>query len=88
MKYELESRTSKVGERGQVTIPKPFRIRYGVKPGQDVVFEEREDGLLIKKVERDDPLRALLGRVRRRMDVDRYIEQARGPGWCKDLDEA
>ena len=88
MKYESISKTSRVGERGQVTIPKAFRTRYGIKAGQDVLFEEHDDGMLIRKVPReDDPLRALLGRVRRKMDVDRYLDQTRGPGWTADLDQ-
>ncbi len=86
MKYELRRRISRVGERGQVTIPKSLRGRYGIKPGQEVMFEEHEDGLLISKVARDDPLRALFGRVRRELDVDRYLEQARGPSWNAELD--
>lgn len=86
MKYEYQRKTSKVGERGQVTIPKVLRTRYGVKPGHEVVFEEHEDGLLIRKAPRDDPLRALLGRVHAKMDVDKYLEQARGPRWRAELD--
>jgi len=86
MKYELQHKTSKVGERGQVTIPKDLRTRYGVRPGQDVVFEAREEGVLIKKSVRGDPLRSLLGRVKKKLDVDRYLEQTRGPGWNDTLD--
>ena len=87
MKYESISKTSRVGERGQVTIPKAFRTRYGVRAGQDVLFEEHEEGMLIRKMPNEGPLRALLGLVRRKMDVDRYLEQTRGPGWTADLDE-
>ncbi len=86
MKYEKKVRKSKVGERGQVTIPKVFRARYGVRPGQEVVFEETADGLLLRKVPREDPLRALLGRIREAVDVDEYLEQTRGPGWHGELD--
>jgi AbrB family looped-hinge helix DNA binding protein len=87
MKYEYESRTSKVGERGQVTIPKKLRTRYGVKPGSEVEFEERKDGLLIKKVVREDPLHELVGMIQNDVDVDRYLEQTRGPAWDRELDE-
>jgi AbrB family looped-hinge helix DNA binding protein len=87
MKYEYSNRKSRVGERGQVTIPKELRKRYGVKPGNEVVFEERKDGLLIKKVVREDPLRELVGRIRDDVDVDRHLEQTRGPGWNSELDE-
>ncbi len=37
-----------VGERGQVTIPKKLRDRFGIKSKSPVVFELREDGIMIK----------------------------------------
>ena len=37
-----------VGERGQVTIPKKLRDRFGIKARSPVVFELREDGIMIK----------------------------------------
>ena len=37
-----------VGERGQVTIPKKLRDRFGIKSKSCVVFELREDGIMIK----------------------------------------
>jgi len=37
-----------VGERGQVTIPKKLRERFGIKSKSPVVFELREDGIMIK----------------------------------------
>ncbi len=87
MKYEKKVRTSKVGERGQVTIPQALRTRYGVLPGAEVAFEETKDGLLLRKVPRGDPLRALVGLVREPLDVDEYLSRARGAGWSRELDE-
>ena len=37
-----------VGERGQVTIPKKLRDRFGIKSKSPVVFELREDGIMIR----------------------------------------
>ena len=37
-----------VGEKGQVTIPKKLRDRFGIKSKSPVVFELREDGIMIK----------------------------------------
>jgi AbrB family looped-hinge helix DNA binding protein len=37
-----------VGERGQVTIPKKLRDRFGIKSKSPVVFELREEGIMIK----------------------------------------
>lgn len=38
----------KVGERGQVTIPKDLRERWGIEGGDEVVFVEVEDEIRIK----------------------------------------
>jgi len=38
----------KVTQKGQVTIPKRFRDRFLLKTNSKVVFEEKEDGILIK----------------------------------------
>ncbi len=40
--------TTIVGERGQVTIPKKLRERFGIKAKSPVVFELKEDGIMIK----------------------------------------
>lgn len=37
-----------IGERGQVTIPKRWREKLGMKPKSPVVLELREDGIFIK----------------------------------------
>lgn len=81
MKYDRkDKKAARVGERGQVTIPQELRRRYGISPGQEVVFEEHEDGLILRRRVSEEPLRALFGRVREDVDVDRYLEESRGPG--------
>jgi AbrB family looped-hinge helix DNA binding protein len=40
---------SRVTEKGQVTIPKEIRERLGIRPGDEVTFEETEEGYLIRK---------------------------------------
>lgn len=37
-----------VGEKGQVVIPKDIREHIGIKPGTQVVFDVRDDGVVIK----------------------------------------
>lgn len=39
----------KIGERGQVTIPKRLRQRLGLEPGGDVDFEARDGVLILRK---------------------------------------
>jgi antitoxin PrlF len=38
-----------VTTKGQVTIPKPVRQAMGIKPGDEVVFEETDEGYVIQK---------------------------------------
>jgi|GEM_PF-611133 AbrB family looped-hinge helix DNA binding protein len=37
-----------VGKKGQVTIPKDIRDKYGLKKGEKVIFEERGDEIIMK----------------------------------------
>lgn len=37
-----------VGERGQITIPKEIRKKFGIKPRSTVILEVRDEGLLIR----------------------------------------
>lgn len=39
--------THKIGQKGQVVIPKPMRDELGLKPGTDVEFEVTDRGVLI-----------------------------------------
>ena len=39
-----------VTEKGQATIPLPIRNKLGLKPGQKVIFEEKGQEVVIKKV--------------------------------------
>ena len=41
----------KIGERGQVTIPKDIREKYGLLPRTEVDFVPQETGILIQMTE-------------------------------------
>ena len=40
-------KASVIQENGQITLPKEFRKRFGLKKGDIVVFKETNEGLLI-----------------------------------------
>jgi len=77
---------SRVGERGQVTIPKKMRDRLGIRSGEEVEFEEHEDFLVMRKSAASDVMEELRGLVARRGAVDDYLVEFRGPAWNSELD--
>lgn len=68
---------AKVGERGQVTIPKAFRRSLGIGPGTKLVFEVKRGELLARKAVDEDPLDALVG-LGGRGSSDAFLRRARG----------
>ena len=74
----------KVSQRGQVTIPKHLRDRYGMNHNVEVEISPTEEGLLIRKrttAEHPvDRVYGILGKdaLGKGVSVDDYIEEIRG----------
>lgn len=43
------SETTRVTEKGQATIPKELREKYGIESGDEVVWEETDAGIVLRK---------------------------------------
>jgi len=43
------SKSTRVTEKGQTTIPKPLREKYGLDPGDEVVWIDTDEGIVVKK---------------------------------------
>jgi AbrB family looped-hinge helix DNA binding protein len=73
----------KVGERGQVTIPKELREKFGLKPETEVEFQIVNNSILLRKKPRKLNLRRWKGRCREGFGelgcrgVDEFIEEVR-----------
>jgi AbrB family looped-hinge helix DNA binding protein len=76
---------SVIGERGQVTIPKPLRRSLGLRPGEEVEFQEVQGKIVLSKAGRVDPWDAVVG-ILAPMDVDVALAAMRGPAWTAALD--
>jgi len=43
------SRSTRITEKGQTTIPKTLREKYDIKPGDEVIWMDTDDGIVVKK---------------------------------------
>ncbi len=70
----------RIGERGQVTIPKMIRDQLGLYQGVEVQATATEYGLLIQKsAAYGHPVDRIAGALDGLdLDVDQYIEEIRG----------
>jgi bifunctional DNA-binding transcriptional regulator/antitoxin component of YhaV-PrlF toxin-antitoxin module len=72
----------RIGERGQVTIPKRLREEYGLTQDVEVDFVALPDGIkIVKRVDRDERFARARGLLKGRAlneNVDEYIEEIRG----------
>ncbi|MFQ3476107.1 AbrB/MazE/SpoVT family DNA-binding domain-containing protein [Halonotius sp. F2-221B] len=43
------SESTRVTDKGQATIPKTLREKYDLEPGDEVVWVDTDDGIVVKK---------------------------------------
>jgi bifunctional DNA-binding transcriptional regulator/antitoxin component of YhaV-PrlF toxin-antitoxin module len=69
----------KISDRGQITIPKTFRNRFGFNINVEVEFVPTDEGLLIqKRTRKKHPVDSVLGILNRPASTDQYLEEVRG----------
>ena len=67
-----------VGERGQVTIPKAIRERFGLSKGTKLEFETTPEGITIRRRRTDrDPVWRVFGKLNKGVDTDQFIRELR-----------
>ena len=66
----------KIGERGQITIPKNLRERYGFAPNIEIEFIPEETGIRVqKKIFHTSPVKEVYGILKKtKANTDEYIE--------------
>jgi AbrB family looped-hinge helix DNA binding protein len=74
----------KIGERGQVTIPKEIRDRFALSPETEVEFQVVKGSIVLKKAPRKLALRKWKGRCKGSFaqlgysSVDAFLDDVRG----------
>ena len=72
----------KVGERGQLTIPKQLRDRYGLYPNVEVELIEEHGQIILRRaihVPQPDAWANVVGMLRNAVqDIDRELDEMRG----------
>jgi AbrB family looped-hinge helix DNA binding protein len=71
----------RVGERGQVTIPKELRDRYGLGPEVEVDFIDEGTGIrIVKRSDGADRVARVRGtlKLKGHSSIDEFIEEIRG----------
>ena len=69
----------KISERGQITIPKPLRDRFGLLKNVEVELIPEKSGILIQKRNTSrHPVDLVYGILNRPSDTDKVIEEIRG----------
>ena len=69
----------KITEKGQVTIPKPLREQYGLYPGTEVRFVEREHRVVVEKAQAVDAWERYRGFLKLRKRTNHVLRLLRGP---------
>jgi AbrB family looped-hinge helix DNA binding protein len=82
----------RVTTKGQVTIPKAIRDALGIEPGDEIAFEESEDGYTIQKKEPtaadgEDPFEKHRGSAGREETMPERMRRLRGE-YPRDVDES
>ena len=73
---------SLVTSKGQVTIPKELREKFGIEPGAQVDFAAAEDGIRLRKVVDRDKSLNILGCLKKELagrSVSKLLDELRGP---------
>lgn len=69
----------RISERGQITIPKALRDRFGMNHNVEVEITPTRSGLLIhKRTAAEHPVDRVYAVIGRGGDTDAYLEEIRG----------
>jgi len=69
----------KISERGQITVPKALRAKFGLNKDVDIELVPVKDGILIQKSTKSiHPVEKVIGILNQSSKSDEIIEKMRG----------
>lgn len=69
----------RISERGQVTIPKALRDRFGMNQNVEVEITPTGEGLLVRKrTTAQHPVERVFGVLARKANTDEILDEMRG----------
>ena len=68
----------RITTKGQVTLPKEIRQRFGLSPGVEVRFVQRGNRVILEKAMNQHPFDTAYGILRSSQRTDHLIEALRG----------
>lgn len=73
----------RITSKGQVTIPRPLREKYGLTPDAEVEFVDTGEGVALRRAKKDNSdfrewLESVRGITRGKMTTDEIMHMTRG----------
>tara|TARA_B100000315_G_C14561351_1_gene580739 strand:+ start:1521 stop:1733 length:213 start_codon:yes stop_codon:yes gene_type:complete len=68
----------KVSERGQVTIPKKIRDKFGLDFNAEIEIIEANGEVKLRKKSKEHPVDKVAGILNSPMDTDKFLDKIRG----------
>ena len=84
VRIPTQTNNMKLGERGQVTIPKEIRDAFGLAPDTEIEFQIISGSIVLKKAAKKLDLKKWKGRCKESFaelgyrSVDQFMEDVRG----------
>jgi len=67
----------KVTRRGQTTIPRDFREKYGIREGDRILVEDRDGELVIRVIPKLEALAGIYAKYGRKEELKKKLEKLR-----------
>ena len=68
---------AKVTSKGQLTLPKPFRDKLGLKTGDNIIIRETSEGYVLEKELDQQRFKKYVGYLNQESVSDKVIEELR-----------